>query len=457
MKETRNRFMVAVIGLLFCLLLLSACSSNSSLSEEAGMGEQKTPGSEVSTQAPAAEDEAEEPAELFVHSNSGDSVESFDERFGNAIREQFPHYTITYIQTGEGTSKADLIAANQPIDINFDSIGYFMDSMAAHDLQYDMSDLIKKENVDLNQLNPSAVEGMRALSGGEMWGIPVVNVINVLLYNKDLFDRFGVEYPKDGLTWEEAAELSRLMTRVDEGEQYVGLYAEQGHVMRTNQFSLPYIALDAFESNLGKNELWAKVLDAMFVMPGASDGYKEFMRNERQGNTPGKYNLVNDQKLAMYVGLISTIFTSDMDGLNWDLTTMPVFEELPEIGSQPYPIYFSVTKTSEHKEAAIKVIKYLVSEEMQLRNSKRGDVPVLMNESVQQAFAQDSPYKDKNWAAVFAHEPAPMSLKNRYDSIVEQEIRKVLPQIILGEIDMNTAIRTADDAANQRLKAEAVQ
>ncbi|GAA4876130.1 sugar ABC transporter substrate-binding protein [Paenibacillus vulneris] len=396
------------------------------------------------------------PVELVIHSDSGDSVESFDERFGNAIRSKFPNYTITYIKTGKGTSKSELFAANQPIDMNFDSIGYFMNSMVKNDLQYDMSELIKKENIDLNQLDPVAVNGMKQLSGGGLWGIPVTNLNVVLFYNKDLFDKFGVPYPKDGLTWDEAAELSKQLTRNENGQQIVGLYGETGHVLRTNQYSLGTVDPKTLKATFSTNELWNKLLEAIYVKPASNAGYKEFMMNVRSGNLPTKDNFVKDRNLAMYVGLTSTVFTSAsaMEGMNWDIATLPVFKDMPGTGSQPYPVYFSVTKTSKNKEAAIKVIKYLVSEEFQLAISKKGEVPVLTSDTVKKAFAQGSPFKDKNWSAVFAHKPAAIPLKSPYDGTPENEVKALLPKVVLGETDMNTALRTIDENSNKKIEAE---
>lgn len=42
---------------------------------------------------------------------------------------------------------------------------------------------------------------------------PVVNNTMSLYYNKDLFDKFGVSYPKDGMTWDEVLELNRQLDK----------------------------------------------------------------------------------------------------------------------------------------------------------------------------------------------------------------------------------------------------
>lgn len=438
-KVNREKTSFAILAAALAAVLAAGCSGSETIGQDDNV---------------SLSEADNKPAELVIHSDSGDSVESFDERFGSAIRSKFPHYTITYIETGQGTSKSELFAAGQTIDINFDTIGYFMNSVVRNDLQYDMSEMIKKENIDLSPLDSAAVEGMKQISGGGMWGIPVTSEKLVLFYNKDLFDKFGVPYPKDGVTWEEVAELSKQLTRNDNGRQIVGLYAELGHLLRTNQYSLGTVDAGTLKATFGTNELWKKLIDTAFANPAAANGYQEFMRNERAGNLPTKDNFVRDRNLAMYIGLTSTMFTSadKMEGMNWDIATMPELKEMPGVGSQPYPVYFSVTKTSLNKEAAMKVIKYLISEEFQLSISRKGNVPVLTTETVVNAFAQDSVYKDKNWSAIFAQKPAQIPMKTLHDGTAESEIRAVIPKVVLGETDMNTALRTADENANKKIE-----
>lgn len=43
-----------------------------------------------------------------------------------------------------------------------------------------------------------------------------------VFYNKDLFDKFGIDYPTDNMTWDEMYELSKNMTRSDGDIQYYG-------------------------------------------------------------------------------------------------------------------------------------------------------------------------------------------------------------------------------------------
>lgn len=72
-----------------------------------------------------------------------------------------------------------------------------------------MTELIKKHNLDLGRLEPVLVDSMKKMGNGEIWALPTGTATNVIIYNKDIFDKFGVDYPTDGMTWDEFYELAK--------------------------------------------------------------------------------------------------------------------------------------------------------------------------------------------------------------------------------------------------------
>jgi ABC-type glycerol-3-phosphate transport system substrate-binding protein len=67
-----------------------------------------------------------------------------------------------------------------------------MGELFAYDLMTDITPLVKQTATDLNQV---------ASDDGWLVGIPFTQQFSALYYNKDIFDKFGVSYPKDGMTW----------------------------------------------------------------------------------------------------------------------------------------------------------------------------------------------------------------------------------------------------------------
>ncbi|MBD2861952.1 ABC transporter substrate-binding protein [Paenibacillus oceani] len=419
------------------MLLATACGGGGKSASQTENGEKGQP---------SAPDITKTPAELNFFTMAGDTDEVFNERFGNSIRKKFPNYKINYIRAQKGSTLPELLAAGTTIDIYYDSIGNFSEGLLVNRLEYDLSELIKKNSVDLNRFEPTVVDAMKQISGGKMYGLPVYMNNLALFYNKAVFDKFGVPYPKDGMTWDETLEIARKLNRTDGDKQYIGLAVSGSHMLRMNQFSLPYVDMQTDKPTI-QNEKWRRLYQATIIDPAQDAGYKAKI-TELKNALPYRDALTKDQYLGMFVFLSQMPFTvPEMKTMNWEMVSLPTFKELPNVGSQSYPSYFTVTSLSKSKEAAMEVLKYLISDEYQMEISRKGTMPVLKNEAVQKAYAQDTEYKDKNFASVFYNKFAPISNKSIYDVAVEKTYTKDIGLIAKGEIDINTAFRNAEEAA----------
>jgi len=431
---------------------LAACASGGG---KGGSSSSPSPASSApspSGSAPALNDPTEGPLTLYVYSNSGDSVDSWNERFGNLLKEKFPNYTIEYIPKTNEVGLKELIAAGQRIDIYWESIGGFSTYLTDVNMQYDMSDLIQKYNVDLSKLEQTSVEAIRQISGGnQIWGVPVFNNTMVLYYNKDLFDKFGEEYPRDGMTWSEAAELSKKMTRVEGDQIFVGLSSSETHMLLMNQLSIPFVDPNTNKATLDQDERWKKLYETVFVRPADAPGYREYMQAHKN-KLPYRLEFLESKDLAMFAWLASIIFVfpEEFSKLNWDMVSMPTFDDMPGVGPQAYPTYFAVTNMAENKDAAMKVIAYLVSEEAQTKLSRMGVMPILEDENVKKQFGEDSIFKGKNFGAAFYNKFAPSSYKSDLDRSLVTPYAKAAPRVVL-EGDYNTIFMQYAEEANQKI------
>lgn len=386
-----------------------------------------------------------EPVEIVFYSTNGDPAESFDYRFGNAIRKKFPNYTIKYIQNTKGNSMAELLTAGTKFDIYFISTGNYESVMFENGLEIDMDELVKKHKVDLSKLEPTVIEGIRQSSGGKLTGIPVHTNNMVLYYNKTLFDKFGVAYPKDGMTWDQVLEMSKKLTRNEGGSQYYGFTTSPNHILRMNQYSIPNVDLKTQTPTINTNEKWKQFFQTVFLDPYTDAGYKEQL--DKTNKVPDINSFLKDQNVAMYAYLSSLVYVlpDELQKLNWDMVSLPVFKDQPGVGSQSYPFYFGITKLSKHPEESMEVLKYMVSEEFQMDLSKKGIMPVLKNDAVQNALGQESPFKTKNFKAVFFNKFAPIPAKAPYDANIVANYAKYADQVIKQKIDINSAFRKSDE------------
>jgi multiple sugar transport system substrate-binding protein len=78
-----------------------------------------------------------------------------------------------------------------------------------------LSDVVKKEGVDVNAIWGKYITYE---SDGDFYGLPIKQEIWCVLYNKDMFDRAGIPYPKGPWTWDEYVALAKRLTDASKGQ-----------------------------------------------------------------------------------------------------------------------------------------------------------------------------------------------------------------------------------------------
>jgi multiple sugar transport system substrate-binding protein len=403
-------------------------------------------------QGDAAKGDGGEPAELVFHSNNGDSPEAFDSLFGDALRSKFPNYTIKYIQSKPGQTLPELLAQKQRIDILFASTPYIFGLAMGADLQYDMSELIRTSRLDLNKFEPTLIDGIKLAGDGKLYALPVTNMVQVVFYNKRIFDQFGLSYPKDGMTWDETAEIARRLNRKEGEKQYLGFAASPAHILRGNQLSEPYLE-PATEKPTFRNDVWGRLIDSYFVQP-VDEGYRARVGEWKR--LPNRKDFTDTQELAMFAFNSQFPFTvpQEIEKVDWDLVALPTFKEKPRVGSAATPFSMAITSMAKDKEAAMKAIDFLSSKELQEQYSGRGIMPVIRDAAVKQAYGTKSEFAQKNWPAVFYNEYAPMAKLSRYHLRIETILNTVPLEAVRGTKDMNTALREAAERAEAAIAEE---
>lgn len=428
------------------LALTAACGNG------ANSGERSDIGKPAEGQPPSFA--ANEPAELVFHNLSGGAEEQFNSIYGNLIREKFPHYTIKFIQSKPGATLPELVTLKERVDIVYNSIEYIAEPLLGTGLEYDMTELVKKHGVDLSRFEPAIIDGIRAIGDGKLYMLPIVNSRQVLFYNKGVFDKLGVAYPKNGMTWGEAVELSKKLTRSEGGVNYLGLSASPAHILRTNQLSKPYIDPKTKKPTF-LDEEWKKLLQTYFISYGQHESFAK--RTEELKRLPYYTEMTNTYELGMFV--FNSTFPWDgaayVKNIDWDLVSLPTLEEKPKVGSQPSPASFAITSVAKDKDAAMRVIQYLTSDEVQLKFSRNGMMSVLKSDAVKKEFGADSEHKGKNWSALYYDAFAPLSYKSVYELGIENIYRQQLvPDIATGKLDLNTGLRQIQERVEKYIEEQ---
>ncbi|MEF3303419.1 ABC transporter substrate-binding protein [Paenibacillus sp. GYB003] len=360
------------------------------------------------------------------------------------IAKKYPNVTLKV--TLEKDLKLDQLAAvgDIPDFISF-SLGSFWD-LKSYGLVSDMTPLMNKYRFDDKRFLPGVMESVRSYSDkGEVLLLPFELNSNVLFYNKAIFDKFGVSYPRDGMTWEQVYDLARKVSRSEGGTEYHGFLFQHQNLVWKNQLGLPFVDPKTNKAVIQTAE-WKKWLDTM--------GGFYFIPNNEYKNL----NFYKDQNVAMWTGaniVSSVVEAAKTTGLNWDVVSLPQFSDNPSGGTQMIAPFYTIPPGSKHKDEAFRLISYLLSEEVQVAKAKAGKVPIVVSQAANESFAADLPgVAGKNMGAFLKDKigkPAPVT---KYDGIAKDVFYKTAlgKDFYTQTKDVNTILREVEEEINRKIK-----
>jgi multiple sugar transport system substrate-binding protein len=431
-KKMRIRVAAAVVS----FVLATGCGSGKEQSDQAS-----------NTLPPAL---GKEPIVLtfFNHAASVSTDEEMNELLLKPIRSQYPNITFKRVT---GTLDKMLAAGDLPDLIGTSNV--WIQEMVAMGVATDLKPFIQRDRLDLTTLEPGALEVMNKFSSaGELYALPFAMNYGATAYNKDIFDKFGVPYPKDNMTWGDMIELAKRVTRIENSVQYVGLDMGSPHDL-TRSYSLA--AVDANQKALLTGDGYKKVFELfarLYAIPDIIDP-----KGKYKYNVKGFYE---EQILAMYpywlTNHTSRIHTLNQTGksFNWDVAAWPSFDDKPGIGRQFDFHVLMIPPSSKNKEAAYRVLKALVGKEAQVAMNRGTRLTVLQDPALKKEFAGDlNIYGGKNLEGVFKAKPAPYEIASPYDAAINTIMDETMKNVATKGLDVNTALRTANESANKEIEA----
>lgn len=368
------------------------------------------------------------------------------------VQKKHPHISFKFINATGENSVDNFILTKQPADILFGSFASFL-LYKDRDMVGDMSDLVKQYKMDLGTIEKPYIDLVHHSFDGKLPLLPVYDLRLGLYYNKDVFDKFGIPYPKDGVTWEELLVTAKHLTRVDGGVTYRGLVtAAAGGGLAINQSSLGYVDPKKPDKAAIYTDSWKRYFETivpLFTAPNY-EPTREIMAGGAQ------LKMFEQGTAAMLLAFNSYgIFNLPSLHLNWDVVSLPEMSSLRGVGAQPYPVYLGLSSTSKHKDAAFLAISALLSGEVQIdRSAKYGVFSPLKDPTAKASFGDAGMWKGKNIRAFTAQKtaaPAPAT-KAEFKTIIEGELNKAFLSVVTGEKDINTALREAEEASDKAIQ-----
>ena len=218
----------------------------------------------------------------------------------------------------------------------------------------DLQPYLEKEGVNADDV---FTEGMLApyyRPDGKLEGMPLLENVFVLAYNKDLFDQFGVDYPTDDWTWDDLKEAAEKFVSGEGADATYGI---------VNHWVEPNFALICEGGSPYSDDLQTLELNTPEVAAGL-DLFGELVQSKAMPDDTAAKSLPKEQLFvsghaAMYPlgGFETKLIAEEIgDNFNWDVVTMPKVKD-GGTNNVMYATGYSMLKTSENKDAAWTFLK----------------------------------------------------------------------------------------------------
>lgn len=438
---------------LAAFLLLTACTS------KGDDGASSTTAKSTSTdQASTVDDNikklGDKPLELTFYSYGSTFTDSeFAIMIADPIHKKYPNITVKRVTPADNTPPEEVLSTYSP-DIIFSSAN---PQLVRTGVFQDLRDYIRKYQFDESRLKPIGYDYIKSITKGRgdaIVALPFNINQQIMYYNKDLFDKFGVAYPTNQeMTWDETLKIAAKLTRTENGVHYVGLAADNLTGL-SKSLALPLLDANTGDADIDTPE-WHKIFDLqkkIFEIPGyiTADkfwnwGRDQFMKDQVIG--------MRVSYLANMVGPLEELRQQGVE-FNWDFAPAPNFaDQLPKTReAQIHTI--GINSKSTHKDEAFQVLQELLSDDGQRIIARNGRVPAIINPDLEQEFGKDIPVlQGKTIQNIFVGTPLLNHYIHPYETDISTRMTDATEDLAIHGLDVNSAIRKATETINKDVDA----
>ncbi len=301
------------------------------------------------------------------------------------------------------------------------------------------------ENVDTSKVHPTTLEAFKV--DGIQYGLPTKFSNVVMIYNKDLFDKAGVEYPNKDWTWEDELKAAQKIREL--GDDYFGVY----RAIQTWEFYKTVAQNGGSMMNKEQTEFTLNSVENIEALTNMIDRINKYnvTPNKDQMGGMGDWDLFKSGRLGMLVTGIWAFpdFTENCD-FNWDIVVEPGMK-------QKATHFFSdaivVSDNSENKEAAMKFAAFISGsdEAAKIRLEANWDLPVALTDEVKGIYLKTTP-PDNKQAVIDSLEylVMPPSLEN-FNQVADI-LGGYLEQALAGNMSPKEALDKAQEEISSKFE-----
>ena len=279
--------------------------------------------------------------------------------------------TALQTQLASGSSEFDVVTIK-------DIPGY--NNLVKKNMVVNLNDYIKKDGVDTNLYGGTAEQ---ISVDGKLYALPFRSDFWVIFYNKALFDKAGVPYPTNDMTFEQYDALARKMTS---GNGANKVYGAHYHTWRST--------VQLFGILDGKHVITQPPYDYLkpyyeMVLSEQKDGICQNYATLKASSLHYSGQFQNGTVAMMNMGswyiatLIQKIKNGEADAAKeWGIVKYPHAQGVAPGTTLGTITSLSISQGSKQKDAAWDFVKFVTGPECATVIAKTGTIPAIMSDKV---------------------------------------------------------------------------
>jgi multiple sugar transport system substrate-binding protein len=239
----------------------------------------------------------------------------------------------------------------------------------------DLSTYIKRDNIDLTAFNGLAE---RFNMDGRLVALPASTSYYVLFYNKDIFDKAGVPYPSNDMTWPQWERLAKQLSSGSGNNKIWGAHFHTWQALVQN-----WAVQDGKHTIVDTDYRFMKPYYEMVLRMQDSGVVMDF-GSLKAGNIAYANAFMRGNIAMMPMGFWFAVVMRDRidrgeSGINWGIAAIPHPEGVPAGWTVGSVTPIAINQASKNKEAAWEFLKFVISEEGAMIYAKNAMFPSRAN------------------------------------------------------------------------------
>lgn len=205
---------------------------------------------------------------------------------------------------------------------------------------------------------------------GDYYGVPYCKNIQVVYYNKKMFDEINVPYPKDGWTWDDLRETAKKFTKGEGANKVYGVMAdllEYWPMLAYQKLGAFYYYSDDKQSTRFDNPVMKESMQFWYdlvMTDKTAVPYEEYMTLKYNNDTNGIIGLYSNKYAMFLVPVYGCLYLNKSygdipAGTDIGMAYMPIPTGTTESVTSFYTSTCSIPSNVKNKDAAWTLLKYI--------------------------------------------------------------------------------------------------